>query len=670
MEQDRHAARAALLETIQHLEEVVLSADPRTPITLQAVTPFLQEFDTSFGRESTSSALQLTPEQVKQVEINRLKAKANQRQREEEATASTVPNANNKRPISVIPATSNSPTAPGPSKDRPLHRDSRLGKYFDYDLSKMVNSKGGFLIEDGKEVDEDMLRKEKERERERIQKNMEPAVFLDPALNPKCRECQSISIDHNYRKTFGCLVCKTCQNDHPEKYSLLTKTECKQDYLLTDPELRDEELLPHMLKANPHKSTYSNMMLYVRYQVEEFAWKKWGSPEALDAEYERRTAEKSKKKNRKFEEGLRDLRRRTKESVWQRKQDEEHKHVFGPIQARRGEAGQQVCHECGFTVDFEELESAEWHEQIATALEVERLDVDLFRSKLSGCQHARGASLEGRHASRVISQALVAATNSVDPAFGLHCYFLSSASAATPIVYFVERLRDGRSYLTRAVKALQNGSIIFMMMCSFQKPEPWQPSRAWRMPVVPPPEECRLEEDRYAEAAAEAGVHPKIQQIYREFITDRQRSPIAIKLAVQNDTSMPGMTRVMYWMQARDIPEYDAPFQKCILGYISDHNLCVPAYSAIRKRLTALQRFGKGPNATSMTSTIDHSICFYDDGFDCGDWLLYVMASPAAGNGRSIVYGQLYTRNGTLVAVTTQEGVVRADIRGPEKAKL
>jgi DNA-repair protein complementing XP-A cells len=113
---------------------------------------------------------------VKQVEINRLKAKANQRQREEEASASTVPNANNKRPIGVVPATSNSPTAPGPSKDRPLNRDSRLGKYFDYDLSKMVNSKGGFLIEDGKEIDEDMLRKEKERERERIQKNMEPGT--------------------------------------------------------------------------------------------------------------------------------------------------------------------------------------------------------------------------------------------------------------------------------------------------------------------------------------------------------------------------------------------------------------------------------------------------------------------------------------------------------------
>jgi DNA-repair protein complementing XP-A cells len=109
----------------------------------------------------------------------------------------------------------------------------------------MVNSKGGFLIEDGKEVDEDTLRKEKERERQRIQKNMEPrtsqtltilvvkcrlplAVYLDPALNPKCRECQSISIDHDYKKVFGCLVCKTCQHAMPEKYSLLTKTECKQ----------------------------------------------------------------------------------------------------------------------------------------------------------------------------------------------------------------------------------------------------------------------------------------------------------------------------------------------------------------------------------------------------------------------------------------------------------
>lgn len=112
--------------------------------------------------------------------------------------------------------------------------------------------------------------------------------------------------------------------------------------------------MPHLLKANPHKSTYSNMMLFLRYQVEEFAWKKWGSPEALDTEWDRRVAEKKKKKNKKFEEGLKDLRRKTREGVWQRRRDEEHKHVFSSVQ-RGEEGGQQVCHECGFTIDVEEL---------------------------------------------------------------------------------------------------------------------------------------------------------------------------------------------------------------------------------------------------------------------------------------------------------------------------
>jgi DNA-repair protein complementing XP-A cells len=96
-------------------------------------------------------------------------AKAKQRQKEQEAFTS-APNANNKRPLGVTSSTS--PTAPK-SAPRPLKRDSRLGKYFDYDLSKMANSKGGFLVEEGKEVDEDARRKEKQRERQRAQQNEE-----------------------------------------------------------------------------------------------------------------------------------------------------------------------------------------------------------------------------------------------------------------------------------------------------------------------------------------------------------------------------------------------------------------------------------------------------------------------------------------------------------------
>jgi hypothetical protein len=94
------------------------------------------------------------------------------------AVASSVRNANNKRPLSVVPASSGSPTAPskkhaGGSGDK-LQRDSRLGKYFDYDLSKMVNSKGGFLVEDDKEADDDSKTKERKRERQRAMQNLDP----------------------------------------------------------------------------------------------------------------------------------------------------------------------------------------------------------------------------------------------------------------------------------------------------------------------------------------------------------------------------------------------------------------------------------------------------------------------------------------------------------------
>ena len=79
-----------------------------------------------------------------------------------------------------------------------------------------------------------------------------------------------------------------------------------QDYLLTDPELRDTDLLPHLLKPNPHAASYSNMMLFLRFQVEEVAWKKWGGEEGLDAEWARREDMKKRKREEKFESGLRE----------------------------------------------------------------------------------------------------------------------------------------------------------------------------------------------------------------------------------------------------------------------------------------------------------------------------------------------------------------------------
>ncbi|KAI0724293.1 thioesterase-like superfamily-domain-containing protein [Cerioporus squamosus] len=593
--------------------------------------------------------LDLTPEQVKRIELNRLKAKARQREREEQAASSSSSiNANGKRPRGVVSAESTSPTAPKPPPK--LKRDSRLGKYFEYDLSKMVNSKGGFLVEDGKEIDEELRAKEKERERQRALQNTEPSMYLDPDSNPRCNECNSVDIDPTFRKVFRCLVCNKCKNQKPEKYSLLTKTECKEDYLLTDAELRDQELMPHLLKANPHKSTFANMMLFLRCQVEDFAWKKWGSPEALDAEWQRRVDEKKKKKNKKFEEGLKELRRRTRETVWQKRKDKEHRHSFGGVEKGPDSIGKQICHECGFSIDSQHLD----HEQISECLEVEHLDVNLFRSKtLYTPARARGV-----FGGQVISQALVSASNCVDPVYSLHCYFLLGASAAVPILYHVDRVRDGRSYVTRAVRAVQRGRTIFMLVCSFQLPEPRQPVFQYPMPPdVPAPEACEGIEVIYEKMLRETA-DEGVKEFCRTTLEERRRSPIEVKMAGVREPK-DGTPIIMYWYKARNVPvRYDTAFQKCILSYISDSQFI----SGARRTLAMLNQ-GKGPTKVVMQVSLDHSISFYDDNFDCGDWLLYVILSERASSGRASVHGRMYTPGGSLVAICNQEGVVRVDTR-------
>ncbi|QRV86188.1 DNA repair protein RAD14 [Ceratobasidium sp. AG-Ba] len=303
--------------------------------------------------EASSSLLDV--DQQKEIEINRIKAKARIRAEAENKNAQSSGNANGKRALGVTTGDSDSSPKKKDTKDpnAPLKRDSRLmGRYLDYDLSKMVNSKGGFLVEEKSNFDEETRRKEKERELQRLKQAFDPPVHIEKDKNPRCGDCGSVDIDQQYRKTFRVLVCSNCRNDKPERYSLLTKTECKQDYLLTDPELRDEEVMPHLLKANPHKSTWNNMMLFVRFQVEEFAFKKWGGPEGLDAEWERRMAEKRSKRSKKFEDGLRDLRRKTRESGWAKRKAEEHVHTFGVADR---EAGVQRCTECGFEVEVEEF---------------------------------------------------------------------------------------------------------------------------------------------------------------------------------------------------------------------------------------------------------------------------------------------------------------------------
>ncbi|KAF8522926.1 thioesterase-like superfamily-domain-containing protein [Hysterangium stoloniferum] len=303
------------------------------------------------------------------------------------------------------------------------------------------------------------------------------------------------------------------------------------------------------------------------------------------------------------------------------------------------------------------------HELISTSLEVEQLDTTLFRSKsLWTPLRARGV-----FGGQVISQALVSATKSVDSEYALHslhCYFLLSASASIPIIYFVERIRHGRTYTTRSVKASQSGRLIFIMICSFQKPEPYQLSHQNPMPSnVPSPETLQSEESKFDELAREPGLEPRMKEYYKNAIIDRRGSPIDIRFAGENRDA-DGVYTCMWWMKvrkARGVPEkFEQHFQKCILAYLSDHGFISTPSRALR-----LTRF-RGPRQQTMGSSLDHSIFFYNHDFDCSEWILYVMTSPVAGNGRGVAIGRLYTQKGDIIAVTTQEGVVRIN---PKYAK-
>ncbi|WFD36224.1 [histone H3]-lysine(4) N-trimethyltransferase [Malassezia cuniculi] len=239
-----------------------------------------------------------------------------------------------KKPIAATPASVRDASTRDATVSQSANRESptkrRLGDYIEFDLTRLHNSRGGFLVEESNDELEALeeRRKERERELQRMRDQMEPGISLDPSTRPVCESCGTTDIIFDpFQRVFGVFVCRPCERANPERYSLLTKTEVKDDYLLTDAELGDQELLPHLLKRNPHKSTYSSMMLFMRGQVEAYAFSeaKWKSPEGLDAEYERRQAEKSRKRVKRFNEGLDRLRKSTiRSNVWQARQDAEH----------------------------------------------------------------------------------------------------------------------------------------------------------------------------------------------------------------------------------------------------------------------------------------------------------------------------------------------------------
>ena len=264
----------------------------------------------------------------------------------------------------------------------------KFQKYVEYDFSKMTDTKGGFMTAEDdphnkalhsetEQKPANMSLKEWEalqlQRKQRKQKTglYEPGLSVLNGGEKKkiCRECGTLEIDFHWADELKTQVCNACKEKYPEKYSLLTKTEAREDYLLTDPELKDTTLLPHLKKPNPHNARYNDMMLYLRYQVEDYAFsaQKWGSAEALDEEFEKRKQISSDRRDKKFQKGLKELKKRTRVEAYQRARagggggfgdtigKGKHEHEWGEaVEDPESGATKRRCVDCGMEV--EELE--------------------------------------------------------------------------------------------------------------------------------------------------------------------------------------------------------------------------------------------------------------------------------------------------------------------------
>src|SRR4051812_35717577 len=279
-------------------------------------------------------------------------------------------------------------------------------------------------------------------------------------------------------------------------------------------------------------------------------------------------------------------------------------------------------------------------------LDLESLEVNLFRGQSTDLG---GKSVFG---GQVVGQALVAATRTVEgrAPHSLHGYFLLPGDMAAPIVYEVDRIRDGRSFTARRVQAVQHGRPILSMIASFHVAEPGVEHQA-PIPSVPPPESLRSTAELREQWLQEAG--DSVPERVREAL--RRPSPIGFRPVAPWNPLRPTVAppEQKLWFRAVDRMPDDPLLHTCMLTYASDYNL-IP--TALRPH--AMSWIGGG----TIVASIDHAMWFHRPA-RVDEWLLYTMDSPSAQNARGLARGLIYDRAGRLVASVTQEGLMRRSTR-------
>ena len=271
-------------------------------------------------------------------------------------------------------------------------------------------------------------------------------------------------------------------------------------------------------------------------------------------------------------------------------------------------------------------------QDVLDLLDLEPIEINMFRgiSPAEGWQRVYGG--------QVIGQALVAASRTVEDenriAHSLHGYFLRPGDTTIPIVYSVDRIRDGKSFNTRRVVAIQKGRPIFSMSVSFQVMEEGLHHQI-PMPEAAAPEDCPSQEDLRKNYIND------IPEEYRDNFLNRE-DPIEMRFQDgMNDFKpdpMPPHQRV--WIRAVDKMPDDVRLHQCVLAYASDMTLMD----------NAIRPHGIGwTEENFQTASLDHAMWFHQP-FRADEWLLYYQDSPYSGGARGFNRGSFFTREGQLIA--------------------
>jgi acyl-CoA thioesterase II len=278
-------------------------------------------------------------------------------------------------------------------------------------------------------------------------------------------------------------------------------------------------------------------------------------------------------------------------------------------------------------------------DQVLDLLDLEQIEVDIFRGR-----SPKGERRQRVFGGQVAGQALVAAGRTVPedrPVHSLHAYFIRPGDPTIPLVYLVERVRDGRSFTTRRVTTIQHGKTIFTLSASFHRDEPGV-EHADPMPDVPPPDAIATTAERMEKLFG-----PSVREWYNGNPIDiRHIGPLSFE--AERDPSL-RTTRNMVWLRVDgDLPD-DPLLHVCLMTYASDMTLLD----------SVLLAHGLSwADGRTTGASLDHAMWFHGP-FRADRWLLYAQDSPVARGSRGLARGQVYTSDGDLVVSVVQEGLVR-----------